>query len=181
MGSTPNVNPPASSAVVRATVYCDPLREGTIRRGENSESERREQVECVPARTEAELYGGFDRRLALERTWEPGEASGVILEEGGAVREITAAGGKGPEPEWRCAMAKKFFSQGGGDLQKNGTSVAIATSGASRYSCAYSGPQAACWLRASSFGRAARISSDARTGTNWPTTGRGTQPNRSER
>ena len=106
----------------------------------------------------------------------PGEPTGVMLEDGGTARVIPAARSEGYEPEWRRAMAKKFFSQGGDELQKNGPSGALATNGASRYRCAYSAPQAACWLRASSFRRAARISSDAGAGTNWPTTGRGPRP-----
>ena len=75
-------------------------------------------MKCVRARTEAGFHEPFDRRLALERAWEPGEPIGLMLEEGGAVREITAAGGHRHAQEWRHAMAEKFFSQGGDDYPK---------------------------------------------------------------
>ena len=138
-------------------------------------------MKCVPARAEAAFHGALNRGFAVELTREPRERIGVMVEDLGTVEEITTARSDRHELEWRRAMAKKFFSQGGDDLQKNGPSGALATSGASRYRCVYSAPQAACWLRASSFRRAARISSDAGVGTNWPTTGRGPRPDSSER
>ena len=75
-------------------------------------------MKCVPARMEAEFHGAFDRRGALELTREPGEASGVMLEDGGTVGEIAAGQSEGHEPEWRRAMAEKFFWQGGDDSAK---------------------------------------------------------------
>ena len=41
-----------------------------------------------------------------------------MLEDGGTVGEIAAAGSHRHAQEWRRAMAKKFFSQGVNDLQK---------------------------------------------------------------
>ena len=75
-------------------------------------------MKCVPGRTGAEFHEAFDRRLALELTWEPGETTGVTLVDGGAVEAITAAGSEGHAPEWRRAMAKKFFWQRGADREK---------------------------------------------------------------
>ena len=182
MPSAPNLNPPASSVAVHAAIFRHPMWALTPQRGENLNPERgSERVKCVTARTAAEFRGAFARRLALELTWEPGERIGVMVEERGTVGEIAAAGSHRHAQEWRRTMAKKFFSQGVDDLQKNGPSGALATNGASRYRCAYSAPQATCCLRASSFRRAARISSDAGAGTNWPTTGRGPRPDSSER
>ena len=66
-------------------------------------------MKCVPARTEAQFRGAFNRRRAIERTPEPGEPIGVTAEDVGTVREIAAAGSEGHEPEWRYAMGKKFF------------------------------------------------------------------------
>ena len=75
-------------------------------------------MKCVRARTEAGFHEPFDRRLALERAWEPGEPIGLMLEEGGAAGEIAAADSDRHEPEWRHTMAEKFFSQGGEDDAK---------------------------------------------------------------
>ena len=119
MGSTPNFNPPASSVAVHATVYRPALWAGDPRIGENSDPERgTEQVKCVPARTEAQFHEGFDRRLALARTPEPGEPIGVTTEDVGTVREIAAAGSAEHALEWRCAMGKKFFWKRGKDSAK---------------------------------------------------------------
>ena len=68
--------------------------------------------------TEAEFHEARNRRLAVEVTWEPGETIGVMLEDGGAARESAAGRSEGYEPEWRHAMAEKFFSQGGDDYPK---------------------------------------------------------------
>ena len=114
MGSTPNFNPPASSVAVHAPVYCPGMWAGDPRIGENSDPERgTEQVKCVPARTEVEFHGTFDRRGALERTRQPGERIGVMVEDRSAVEESTAASSEGHAQEWRHAMAEKFFSQRG--------------------------------------------------------------------
>ena len=59
--------------------------------------------------TEAEFHEARNRGLAVEVTWEPGEPIGVMLEDGGAAEESSAAGSEGYEPEWRHAMAEKFF------------------------------------------------------------------------
>ena len=75
-------------------------------------------MKCVPARTEAEFHGTFDRRLALELTREPGERTGVMVVDGGAVEEVTAAGSELLEQEWRRAMAEKSFWQRGKDDAK---------------------------------------------------------------
>ena len=63
--------------------------------------------------TEAEFHEARNRRLAVEVTWEPGETIGVMLEDGGAAEESSAVGSEGYEPEWRHAMAEKFFGSGG--------------------------------------------------------------------
>ena len=126
MGSTPNFNPPASSVAVHRTVYRPALWAGDPRIGENSDPERgREQVKCVPARTEAQFHEGFDRRLALARTPEPGEPTGVTVEDVGTVREIDAAGSHRHATEWRYAMAEKFFWQRGEDSAKTGSGERI--------------------------------------------------------
>ena len=105
MGSTANLNPPASSVAVHAAVYCPALWEGDPRIGENSDSEReRQRVSCVPTRGEAAFHEAFDRGLAVERTREPGEPVGVMLEDVGTVKETTATGSAGHEPEWRRTM-----------------------------------------------------------------------------
>ena len=115
MPSTPNLNPPVSSAAVHAAIF----RAEAPRRGENSDPERgREQVKCVPARTEAQFRGTFDRRLALERTRQPGERIGLMVEDRSAVEESTAAGSEGHAQEWRHAMAEKFFWKRGADREK---------------------------------------------------------------
>ena len=75
-------------------------------------------MKCVTARPEAAFHGALDRRLALELTREPGERIGVMLEGGGAVEEIAAARSDRHAPEWRRAMARKFFSQHGKDRAK---------------------------------------------------------------
>ena len=122
MGSAPHFNPPASSAAVQAAVYRHPLCGGDPRRGENSDPERgRAQVKCVPARTEAEFHEAFDRRGAFERTREPGERIGVMLEDGGA-----AADSDRHKPEWRHTIAEKFFSQRGEDDAKTVSGERIA-------------------------------------------------------
>ena len=121
MPSTPNLNPPASSVAVHAPVYCDPLRAGTPGKDKNDSERGREQVKCVTSRAEAEFRGALDRRLALELTREPGERVGVMLEDGGAVEAVTVAGSDRNEPEWRRAMAEKFFWQRGEGLRKIGS------------------------------------------------------------
>ena len=76
--------------------------------------------------TEAEFHEARNRRLAVEVTWEPGETIGVMLEDGGAVEESSAVGSEGYEPEWRHAMAEKFFSQRGEDDAKTVSGERIA-------------------------------------------------------
>ena len=105
MGSTANLNPPASSVAVLATVYRPALWAGDPRIGENSDSEReRQRVSCVPTRGEAAFHGVFDRGLAVEVRREPGEPVGVMVEDAGTVEEITATGSAGHAPEWRRTM-----------------------------------------------------------------------------
>ena len=70
-------------------------------------------MKCVPARTKVECHGTFDRRGAIERTRQPGERTGVMVEDRSAVEESTAASSEGHAREWRHAMAEKFFSQRG--------------------------------------------------------------------
>ena len=119
MPSAPNLNPPASSVAVHAAIFRHPMGALTPQRGENLNPERgSEQVKCVPARAAAEFHGAFDRGLALERTREPGERIGVMVEDLGTVEAITAAGSERHAPEWRRAMAEKFFSQRGKDDAK---------------------------------------------------------------
>ena len=187
------------------TVALDPASDCRMVRLETALAEQffdiaeRERVPQVPAhsaknylglglsplegrRSDCLFHDHFRLPAAIDQSCNTtGEASGLMLEDGGTVGEIAAAGSHRHAQEWRRALAKKFFSQGVDDLQKNGPSGALATNGASRYRCAYSAPQATCWLRASSFRRAARISSDAGAGTNWSTTGRGPRPDSSER
>ena len=116
MPSAQNLNPPASSVAVHATIFRRPMWALTPQRGENPDPERgSEQVKCVPARAAAAFHGTFDRRLALELTREPGERTGVILEAVGTVDEITAVRNELHEPEWRRAMAEKSFGQRGKD------------------------------------------------------------------
>ena len=104
MASTPNLNPPVSSAAVHAAIF----QAKAPRRGENPDPERAsERVKCVPDRAAAEFHGTFDRRIALDLTREPGERTGVMVEERGAVEEITAGRSELHEPEWRRAMAEK--------------------------------------------------------------------------
>ena len=76
--------------------------------------------------TEAEFHEARNRRLAVEVTWEPGETIGVMLEDGGAVEESSAAGSDRYEPEWRHTMAEKFFSQRGEDDAKTVSGERIA-------------------------------------------------------
>ncbi len=79
-----------------------------------------------------EFHGAFDRGLALERTREPGERIGVMIEDLGTVEAITAAGSERHAPEWRRAMAEKFFSQRGKDDAKtvSGERIEESTRGA---------------------------------------------------
>ena len=116
MPSTPNLNPPASSVAVHAAIFRHPMWALTPQRGENPDPERgSEQVKCVSARAAAEFHGALNRGLALELTREPGEASGLMLEDGGAVGEIAAGQSELHEPEWRRAMAEKSSWQCGED------------------------------------------------------------------
>ena len=68
-----------------------------------------------------EFHGALNRGRALERTREPGERIGVMVEDGGAVEEIAAAWSELHAPEWRRAMAEKFFSQRGEGLRTIGS------------------------------------------------------------
>ena len=119
MPSAPNLNPPASSVAVHAAIFRHPMWARTPQRGENLNPERgNEQVKCVSARAAAEFHGALNRGLALELTREPGEASGLMLEDGGTVGEIAAGQSELHAPEWRHTMAEKFFWQGGDDSAK---------------------------------------------------------------
>ena len=70
--------------------------------------------------TEAEFQEARNRRLAVEVTWEPGEPIGGMLKDGGAAEESSAVGSEGYEPEWRHAMAEKFFWTARGRLREDG-------------------------------------------------------------
>ncbi len=119
MPSAPNLNPPASSAAVHATVHRHPLWAGATRKGKNQDSERkRERVQCGTARTEAEFHGALNRGLPVELTWEPGEPIGAMVEDLSAVGEAAAARSERHEQEWRRAMAEKVFWQRGEDYAK---------------------------------------------------------------
>ena len=119
MASALNLNPPASSAAVHAAVYCHLLWAGAAPRGENHDSERRrEQVKCVPGRTNAAFHGALNRGFAVELTREPGERTGVMGEDLGTVEEITTARSERHEQEWRRAMAEKSLGQRGEDRAK---------------------------------------------------------------
>ena len=119
MPSAPNLNPPASSVAVHAAIFRHPMWALTPQRGENLNPERgNEQVKCVPARAAAEFHGALNRGRALKLTWEPGEPIGVMIEDLGTVEAITAAGSERHAPEWRRAMAEKFFWQHGKDDAK---------------------------------------------------------------
>ena len=76
--------------------------------------------------TEAEFHEARNRGLAVEVTWEPGETIGVMLEDGGAAEESSAAGSEGYEPEWRHAMAEKCFWKRGEDSAKTVSGERIA-------------------------------------------------------
>ena len=76
--------------------------------------------------TEAEFHEARNRGIAVEVTWEPGEPIGVMLDDGGAARESTAADTDRHKPEWRRSMAEKFFSQRGEDDAKTVSGERIA-------------------------------------------------------
>ena len=115
MPVNPNLNPPVSSAAVHAAIF----QAKAPRRGENPDPERgSERVKCVPARTETHFLGALNRRLELELTREPGERTGRMVEDGGAVEEITAAWSERHAPEWRRVMAEKSFWLRGEDDAK---------------------------------------------------------------
>ena len=119
MPSAPNLNPPASSVAVHAAIFRHPMWVLTPQRGENPDPERAsERVKCVPARAEAAFHGALNRGFALDLTREPAERTGVMVEERGAVEEITAARSDRHEPEWRRAMAEKSSWQHGKDDAK---------------------------------------------------------------
>ena len=112
MPSTPNLNPPVSSAAVHAAIFRHPMWALTPQRGENPDPERAsERVKCVPARAVAAFHGAFDRGFAVELTREPGERIGGMGEDGGSVDKITAGRSDRHELEWRRAMAEKVFWQ----------------------------------------------------------------------
>ena len=91
MASTPNLNPPVSSAAVHAAIF----QAKAPRRGENPDPERgSERVKCVPARAEAAFHGALNRGFAVELTREPRERIGVMVEDLGTVEAITVAGGE---------------------------------------------------------------------------------------
>ena len=112
MASTPNLNPPVSSAAVHAAIF----RAEAPRRGENSNPERAsERVKCVPALAAAAFHGAFDRGFAVELTREPRERIGVMGEGRGSVDKITAGRSELHELEWKRTMAKTSFRQCGED------------------------------------------------------------------
>ena len=84
MPSAPNLNPPASSVAVHAAIFRHPLWALTPQKGANLNPERgSERAKCVPARTAAEFHGALNRGFAVELTREPGERTGVMVEDGG--------------------------------------------------------------------------------------------------
>ena len=112
MASTPNLNPPVSSAAVHAAIF----QAKAPRRGENPDPESgSDRVKCVPARAEAAFHGALNPGFAVELTREPGERTGVTVEERGTVEEITTGRSELHELEWRRAMAKKSSWQRGED------------------------------------------------------------------
>ena len=118
MPSTPNLNPPASSAAAHATNCCDPLRRDPPGKHKTMIQNGREQVKCVPERPEARFHGAFDGRRAAEETQKPGKLSGAAAEDGRAVKAVGLARRGRREQEWRRAMAEKFLGQlGDGDAK----------------------------------------------------------------
>ena len=116
MPVNPNLNPPASSVAVHATIFRHPLWALTPQRGENPNPERAsEQVKCVPALAAAAFYGALNRGFAVELTREPRERIGVMGEDRGSVDKITAGRSELHELEWRRTMAKKSSWQCGED------------------------------------------------------------------
>ena len=114
MASTPNLNPPVSSAAVHAAIF----QAKAPRRGENPDPERgRQRAKCVPARTETQFRGALNRGLTIEVTREPAEQIGVMGEDGGSVEEITTARSELHDPEWRRTMAEKSSWQRGEDYR----------------------------------------------------------------
>ena len=117
MPSALNLNPHVSSAAVHAAIF----QAKAPRRGENSDPERgRQRVKCVPARTETQFLGAFDRGLELELTRGTRERTGRMVEDGGAVEEITAAWSELHAPEWRRVMAEKSFWAARGRRREDG-------------------------------------------------------------
>ena len=107
MASTPNLNPPVSSAAVHAAIF----QAKAPRRGENPDPERgRQRAKCVPARTETQFRGALNRGLTIEVTREPAEQIGVMGEDGGSVEEITTARSELHDPEWRRGLPRKNAS-----------------------------------------------------------------------
>ena len=119
MPFAPNLNPPASSAAVHAAVQRHPLLAGATQRGKNQDSERkRERVKRGTARTEAEFHEPLNRGLEGGVTRELGEQAGLMVEDGGAVEEITAAPSDRHDPEWMRAMGETFLWQRAEDRTK---------------------------------------------------------------
>ena len=115
MASTPNLNPPVSSAAVHAAIF----QAKAPRRGENPDPESgSDRVKCVPARAEAAFHGALNPGFAVELTREPAERTGVTVEERGTVEEITTGRSELHELEWRRTMAKKSSWQCGEDDAK---------------------------------------------------------------
>ena len=115
MPVNPNLNPPVSSAAVHAAIF----QAKAPRRGENSDPER--------GRRTGEVRPGPDGD-SISRSVEPWararadagtrERTGRMVEDGGAVEEITAAWSELHAPEWRRVMAEKSFWQRGEDDAK---------------------------------------------------------------
>ena len=119
MPSAPNLNPPVSSAAVRAAVHRHGMLAGATRRGKNHDSERgRERAKCVTARTAAEFHRALNRGRKGGVTRGLGEQVGLMVEYGGAVEEISAAASDRHDPKWRRAMAENFFWRHGEDYAK---------------------------------------------------------------
>ena len=96
MPSIPNLNPPVSSATVHAAIF----RAEAPRRGENPDPERGSQrVKCVSARAETAFDETFNREFAVEGMREPGERTGVMVEDRGALEEGVAGRSDGHHPD----------------------------------------------------------------------------------
>ncbi len=112
MPSAPNLNPPASSAAVHAAVHRHPLLAGAPQGGKNRDSEKgKERAKCGTARTEAEFHEALNRGLEIGLTRGLGEQAGLMVADGGAEEQITAARSDRHDPEWMRAMPRQEIAR----------------------------------------------------------------------